>query len=86
MIIICFKYFDSLGDLQECSYGGPNLESGLDMLTELMNHGWKLIDVRIIGTNKNLISLPLNAFDGNYFSGPLDKLRQEWEDILLPVA
>ncbi|GAB3045685.1 hypothetical protein [Spirosoma pulveris] len=56
------------------------------MLTELMNHGWKLTDVRIIGANKNLINLPLNAFDGSYFSGPLGKLRQEWEDILLPVA
>ncbi|ADB38617.1 hypothetical protein [Spirosoma linguale] len=84
--MICFKYSDSSGDVQECSYGGPNLESGLDMLTELINHGWKLTDIRIIGANKNLINLPLNAFDGNYFSEPLGKLQQEWEDILLPVS
>lgn len=86
MTVIYFMYYNSFGNLQECSYGGPSLESGLDMLTDLVNHGWKLTNIRLIDSGGTLIPLPVDAFDGNYFNEPLRELRKEWEELLFMAS
>ena len=85
MTMLFFSCIDPNGTYQEYNYGGPDLESCLDALTHLVNAGWQLNSIGMLDRDKSMITLPVNAFDGKLFKGPLLSLQQEWEQILCKV-
>ncbi|MFD2938283.1 hypothetical protein [Spirosoma flavum] len=82
MIILLFSGRNPQGEFQASTFGGPDLESGFDILTSLVNEGWQLSKVELVNGSQKTISLPVEIFDGKSFREPLKNLKQEWEDIL----
>ena len=58
-----------------------NLESCFDVLSELKRQGNKLLRIELICNYKRTI-LPIEAFDGESFSKPIQDLILEWQEIL----
>ena len=81
MPILVFSCICPDGSLQECSYGCQDLESCLEALTTFAGLGWQFTKIMLI-ENRQSISLPVEAFDGESISTPLEALRREWEQIL----
>ncbi|AUD06401.1 hypothetical protein CWM47_33920 [Spirosoma pollinicola] len=83
MVLFLFLGNNENGRPQNCTYGGPDLESGLEMLTGLVNGGWQLSNVRVLDGNRQTLVLPIEIFDGISFKEPIKKLQTQWEDLLL---
>lgn len=62
-----------------------NMETGFDVLSSLSSSGEQIIKAEIIDQGER-IQLPPEAFDGDLFSAPIQKLQSEWTAILSPPA
>jgi hypothetical protein len=83
MTIFSFKGYDNEGNLDEWTFGKFDMEAGLDLLTNLANDGWVLIEIKLTGIRKEkMITVPVDIIDGAYFSEPIQSLKLEWQTIL----
>lgn len=57
------------------------LELGLDVLDSLIGSEEKVIMAYWID-NQQRLAIPLEVFDGQLFSVPIEKLKEEWDSIL----
>lgn len=57
------------------------LELGLDVLDSLIGSEEKVIMAYWID-NQQRLAIPLEVFDGQLFSAPIEKLKEEWDSIL----
>ncbi len=57
------------------------VEDGLDVLNRIAAGEDTLVKVELIDNNKRT-SLPVEAFDGECFSEPIQRLKEEWRQIL----
>ncbi|MFD2570312.1 hypothetical protein ACFSUS_06680 [Spirosoma soli] len=86
MLLLFLKAFDKYKDVREFSCGLNDIESALDFLSKLTTKGETLIDACIIEDDSRL-DLPVNAFDGELFKGPLKQLESQWQQLLKkPIA
>lgn len=81
MIVLLFSSIDLRGEYRECHYLGHELESGLNILTCLVDDGWQLISVKLI-VDSSLIPLPVEIFYNESLTESLKQLREEWEEVL----
>lgn len=77
-------FFTSLRDqteLRSFSYKLTQLEEGLDLLNFVFKQGDTLLNAHVVD-EYSAIELPVEAFDGVSFSGPMNSLEQEWKTLL----
>lgn len=58
-----------------------SLELALDVVSAISVLGSLVLRVDLVDNNQ-WIQLPVEVFDGECFSGPLNKLEREWQQIL----
>ena len=80
MVTIVITALDPTGQTRQFSLFA-DLEMVLDQLTYLMGKGENVVNACVVDGNQRL-ELPLEAFDGQPFSAPMQELKQQWEFIL----
>ena len=81
--MLYFTCIDSRGNYQEASYGGLSLEECFDAITLVVNKNWQFTALKLLDQDKTVIALPIEAFDGQSLTRPLQQLQREWEQILV---
>ncbi len=72
---------DECGETREFTCYLNTLESGFDLLNNVVAMGHSLVTARILDQG-NQTDLPTHAFDGVSFSASLQELEREWSTIL----
>lgn len=81
-MIIRFITIDPDGQYHEFTLGSVDLETSFESLTEIVRKGWQLCQVKLIDPPSSSIYLPIAAFDGGPFLGPISVLQCQWEALL----
>ena len=80
-MIIAFTAFNRRAEIQAFTCLLDSLEAGFDVVSSLVGQGNRLIEVVLI-EERRIISLPIDAFDGQALSEPIRQLEQEWKRLL----
>ncbi len=82
MTILHFSAYNPDGVFKELSYAADDLDTGLDLLSDLARARWQLVSAQIWESTGQPTQLPIEAFDGQFISNQLRKLQHEWEAVL----
>ena len=76
-MLIAFSALNTQGEFQDFSCQLQSLEAALDVVSSMAAHGNQLLEVVLIEQG-SMTPLPINVFDGQSFSAPIQALEQEW--------
>ncbi len=82
---LIFTSIDTNYQLREYCWWFTNLETICDVLNSVVAKGSQLIKAELIDQGHRTY-LPVDAFDGNLWSGQIKELEQEWQQILSTPA
>ncbi|AUD05457.1 hypothetical protein [Spirosoma pollinicola] len=72
---------DQHGSVRHFHCQCDSLEIALDIVSAISVLGSLVLCINLVDTNQ-WMQLPVEVFDGECFSGPLNQLEQEWQQIL----
>lgn len=82
MVLLFISCCNPQGEYQDCSFGGDDIETCFEVLSELAHSDYQLISVSLSEYPNSSIGLPVEAFDGQPMRRHLQLLQREWEEIL----
>lgn len=84
-MLLSFTSIDQQANFRECSWWLTTPEAVFDALSAVATKGNQILSAVLIDEGQRTI-LPVDAFDGAFFSAPLKELENEWQQILsVPV-
>lgn len=82
MVFLYFATIDSKGVIEEYFLGNTDIENAFEVLTNMVNNGFKLTEVYLSNSWNSYTSLPIEAFDGVSMKKYIESLQKEWELVL----
>ncbi|SOD82260.1 hypothetical protein [Spirosoma fluviale] len=80
-MLLLFTTQDQNASQRNFSWWFATIETALDALSSVASRGNQLIKAEIIDEDHR-ISLPVDAFDGSFFSPVINELESEWQFLL----
>jgi hypothetical protein len=80
-MILFFTEIDKVGQYRDHAWWFSNMEFAFNVLSSLSLKGRQILKAELIDNDHHL-PLPLEAFDGQTFSTPLQQLESEWQHLL----
>ncbi|GAB2561696.1 hypothetical protein [Spirosoma aerophilum] len=80
-MLLSFTSVDEQANIRECAWWFNTIEAAFEALNAVFAKGNHIIQAALIDDEKRT-ALPVDAFDGDSVSAPMQELENEWQQLL----